>query len=35
MADGVGKEAGEAQRALVQMRTQHSDLCAEQEKFVI
>ena len=32
MADGVGKEAGEAQRALVQMRTQHSDLCAEQEK---
>ena len=32
MADGVGKEAGEAQRALVQMRTQHGDLCAEQEK---
>ena len=32
MADGVGKEAGEVQRALVQVRTQHSDLCAEQEK---
>ena len=32
MADGVSKEAGEAQRALVQVRTQHSDLCAEQEK---
>ena len=33
MADGVGKEAGEVQRALVQVRTQHSDLCAEQEKY--
>ena len=32
MADGVGKEAGEVQRALVQVRAQHSDLCAEQEK---
>lgn len=32
MAAGVGKEAGEVQRALVQVRTQHSDLCAEQEK---
>ena len=32
MADGVGKEAGEVQKALVQVRTQHSDLCAEQEK---
>ena len=32
MADGVGKEAGEVQRALVQVRAQHRDLCAEQEK---
>jgi flagellar biosynthesis chaperone FliJ len=32
MADSVGKEAGEVQRALAQVRTQHSDLCAEQEK---
>ena len=32
MADGVGKEAGEVQKALVQVRTQHSDLCSEQEK---
>ena len=32
MADGAGKEAGEVQKALVQVRTQHSDLCAEQEK---
>ena len=32
MAKGVGKEAGEAQSALVKIRTQHSDLCAEQEK---
>ena len=32
MADGAGKEAGEVQRALVRVRTQHSDLCAEQEK---
>ena len=32
LADGVGKEAGEVQRALVQVRTQHSDLCAQQEK---
>ena len=32
MADGAGKEAGEVQKALVQVRTRHSDLCAEQEK---
>ena len=32
MAEGVGKEASEVQKALVQVRTQHSDLCAEQEK---
>ena len=32
MADDVGKEAGEVQKALVQVRTQHSDLCVEQEK---
>lgn len=32
LADGVGKEAGEVQRALVEVRTRHSDLCAEQEK---
>ena len=32
LADGVGKEAGEVQRALTQVRTQHSSLCAEQEK---
>ena len=32
MADGAGKEAGEVQRALVRVRTQHSDLCVEQEK---
>ncbi len=32
MADSAGKEAGEVQRALVRVRTQHSDLCAEQEK---
>lgn len=32
LADGVGKEAGEVQRALVQVRAQHSNLCAEQEK---
>ena len=32
MADGAGEEAGEVQKALVQVRTQHSDLCAEQEK---
>ena len=32
MADGVGKEAGEVQKALVQVRSQHRDLCAEQEK---
>ena len=31
MADDVGKEAGEVQKAA-QVRTQHSDLCAEQEK---
>ena len=32
MADDVSKEAGEVQKALVQVRTQHSDLCVEQEK---
>ena len=32
MADSAGKEAGEVQKALVQVRTRHSDLCAEQEK---
>ena len=32
MAEGGGKEASEVQKALVQVRTQHSDLCAEQEK---
>lgn len=32
LAEGVGKEAGEVQRALVAVRTKHSDLCAEQEK---
>ena len=32
LADGVGKEAGEVQRALTQVRTRHSNLCAEQEK---
>ena len=32
MAEGVGKEASEVQKALIQVRTQHSDLCAEQEK---
>ena len=32
LADDVGKEAGELQRALTQVRVQHSKLCAEQEK---
>lgn len=32
LADDVGKEAGELQRALTQVRAQHSKLCAEQEK---
>ena len=32
MADDVSKEAGEVHKALVQVRTQHSDLCVEQEK---
>ena len=32
MADDVGKEAGEVQKAIVQVRTQHSDLCVEQER---
>lgn len=32
LADGVGKQAGEVQRALTQVRTRHSNLCAEQEK---
>ena len=32
LAEGVGKEAGEVQRALVDVRSKHSDLCAEQEK---
>ena len=32
MADGLGQEASEVQKALIQVRTQHSDLCAEQEK---
>ena len=32
MAEGVGKEASEVQKALVQVRTQHTHLCAEQEK---
>lgn len=32
LAEGVGKEAGEVQRALVEVRSKHSDLCAEQEK---
>ena len=32
LAEGVGKEAGEAQRALAKARNQHSDLCVEQEK---
>ena len=32
LADGLGKEAGEVQRALTQVRTRHSNLCAEQEK---
>ena len=32
MAEGVGQEASEVQKALIQVRTQHSDLCAEQEK---
>lgn len=32
LAEGVGKEAGEAQRALVEVRAKHSSLCAEQEK---
>ena len=32
LAEGVGKEAGEVQRALVEVRSKHSNLCAEQEK---
>ena len=32
MADGLGQEASEVQKALIQVRTEHSDLCAEQEK---
>ena len=32
MADGLGQEASEVQKALIQVRTQHGDLCAEQEK---
>ena len=32
LAEGVGKQAGEVQRALTQVRAQHSNLCAEQEK---
>ena len=32
LAEGVGKEAGEVQRALVEVRLKHSNLCAEQEK---
>ena len=32
MADDVSKEAGEVQKALVQVRTRHSDLCVEQDK---
>ena len=30
LAEGVGKEAGEVQRALVEVRLKHSNLCAEQ-----
>lgn len=32
LAEGVGKEADEVQRALVEVRLKHSNLCAEQEK---
>lgn len=32
LAEGISKEAGEVQRALVEVRSKHSDLCAEQEK---
>ena len=32
MADGLEQEASEVQKALIQVRTQHGDLCAEQEK---
>ena len=32
MADGLEQEASEIQKALIQVRTQHGDLCAEQEK---
>jgi flagellar biosynthesis chaperone FliJ len=32
LAEGVGKEAGEVQRALLEVRSKHSNLCAEQEK---
>ena len=32
MADGLEQEASELQKALIQVRTQHGDLCAEQEK---
>ena len=32
LAEGVGKEAGEVQRALMEVRSKHSNLCAEQEK---
>ena len=32
MADDLEQEASEVQKALIQVRTQHGDLCAEQEK---
>ena len=32
MADDLEQEASDVQKALIQVRTQHGDLCAEQEK---